>query len=97
MAKTSCSFQRFDGKLDTVLRKGLTIEIYERLSVTEPCIIVTNGGKKAQRTVILGHNALYFAEVPPKTIKRAIELVQIVSNKTVSNLLSLLQAVCCVQ
>ena len=83
-ANANSSFERFDGKLDTLLRKTLESEIYERLYVTESCIVVTNGGKRQQRFVILGHSALYFAEVPPKTIKRGIELTQIISNKIVS-------------
>lgn len=78
------SFQRFDGKLDSILRKSLPLALYERLSVTESCIVVTHGGKKSQRLVVLGHAALYFAEVPPKNVKKAIELAQIVSNRTVS-------------
>ena len=78
------TFKRFDGKLDTVLRKALPLELYERISTTESCIVVTHSGKKSQRHVILGHTALYVAEVPPKTVKRAIELVDVVSAKTVS-------------
>ena len=84
VANTDVSFQRFDGKLDSILRKNLPLELYERLCVTESCIVVTHGRKKSQRLVILGDTAMYFAEVPPKTVKRALELSQVVSSRIVS-------------
>ena len=78
------ALKRFDGKLDALLRKNLSFELYERLIAIESCIVVTHGGKKALRHVILGHTELYFAEVPPKSLKRALRLNDVLSVNTVS-------------
>lgn len=77
------SFQRFDGKLDCILRKTLTGEEYERISITESCIVVNDEGKRSQKLVTLGHNALYFTNIPPKTVIKVLDLTQIVSCNTV--------------
>lgn len=77
------SFQRFDGKLDSTLRKTLTLEEYERLSITESCIVVTDDGKRSQKLVTVGHSALYFCNIPPKSVKRILYLTQIISCTTV--------------
>ena len=75
--------KRFDGRLDSFLRRTLSLEEYERVVSTEQCVVVTAEGKRAPRNVVLGHRWLYFTEIPPKTLTRALQLENIVSVETV--------------
>ena len=76
--------KRFDGRLDTLLRRNLPPSDYERVISAEPCVVVTPEGKRAPRHVVLGHRQLYFTEIPPKTLNKALQLEDVVSVETVS-------------
>ena len=76
--------KRFDGRLDSFLRRNLTLESYERVVSTEPCVVVTPEGKRAPRHVVLGHGLLYFTEMPPKTLTKALRLEDVLTVKAVS-------------
>ena len=75
--------KRFDGRLDSFLRRTLCLEEYERVVSIEQCVVVTAEGKRAPRNVVLGHRWLYFTEIPAKTLTRALQLENIVSVETV--------------
>lgn len=75
--------RRFDGKLDGVLRRELSVVTYERIVATEVCILVTSAGKRTHGHVILGWNYLYFAPIPVKNLRPLLKLSDIVSIATV--------------
>lgn len=75
--------ERFDGKLDAVLRRELPLSDYERIVATEVCIQVSHKGKKAHGHVIIGPSHLYFAVIPVKHVQSLLKLSDVVSMTTV--------------
>lgn len=84
-ARVNDAGRRFDVKLDSLLRRSLSLDTYERILTCEFCVVVTPEEKREPRNVIVGHDLLYASEVPPKTIKPILRLGDIVSVNVVSN------------
>ena len=82
-------FRRFDVKLDSLLRRSLPLETYERILTCEFCVVVTPDEKREPRNVIVGHDLLYASEVPPKTIRPLLRLGDIVSVNVVRSAIPL--------
>ena len=76
--------RRFDAKLDSFLRRRLAQEDYERISTSEPCVVISPEDKRVHRHVVLGHHCLYLVEVPPKNLKVALQLKDVGSVRMVS-------------
>ena len=76
--------RRYDGKLDSFLLRNLPREDYERVSTSEPCVVVSTEDKRVHRHVILGHRSLYLTEFPPKNLKVAVNLRDVTDIKMVS-------------
>ena len=71
--------RRFDGKLDSFLRRSLQSEDYERICTSELCVVVSPEEKRVHRHVVLGHRCLYLTEFPPKSVKVAANLQDVQS------------------
>ena len=71
--------RRFDGKLDSFLRRSLPSEDYERICTSELCVVVSPEEKRVHRHVVLGHHCLYLTEFPPKSVKVAANLQDVQS------------------
>lgn len=76
--------RRYDGKLDSFLFKKLPQEDYERISTSEPCVVLSAEDKRVHRHVILGHRCIYLTEFPPKNLKVAVNLRDVTAIKIVS-------------
>ena len=76
--------RRFDAKLDSFLRRRLPQEDFERISTSEPCVILSPEDKRVHRHAVLGHRCVYFTEVPPKNLKIALYLKDVTSIRMVS-------------
>lgn len=76
--------KRFDGRLDTFLRRHLPLEEYERVIATERCVIVTPDNKRAPRHLVLSHQLVYFTEIPPKKLTKALLLEHVRAVSVVS-------------
>ena len=78
--------KRYDVKLDSFLRRTLPSEEYERVSASEPCVVLSPDDKRVHRHVILGHHSLYLTEFPPKSLKTAVHLRDVQSVRMVSRM-----------
>ena len=76
--------KRFDGRLDTLLRRNLSPSKCERVISSELCVVVTPEGKRAPSHVVIGHRQLYLTEIPPMTLNKALRLEDVVSVETES-------------
>ena len=76
--------RRQDLRLDTFLRRNLSWKDYERIIISEPCVILSPEEKRVYRHVILGQNCLFSTEDPPKSLKTVLKLVDIESIHKVS-------------
>jgi len=79
--------RRYDGKLDSFLRRNLSSEDYDRICTFEPCVVVSPEEKRVHRHVVLGHRCLYLTEFPPKSIKVAANLQEVYSVCMVRNII----------
>ena len=65
--------KRYDGKLDSFLRRNLPHSEYERVSTSESCVVIQPPEeKRAHKYAILGHRCLYLADFPPKNLRVAV-------------------------
>ena len=76
--------ERHDGKLESFLSRNLPRGDYERLVTKQPCVAVVEGEKPAHRHAIVGHRRLYLTEVPPRSVRVAVELQDVESIQMVS-------------
>ena len=76
--------RRFDAKLDSFLRRRLPQEDLERISTSEPCVVLSPEDKRVHRHAVLGHRCVYFTEVPPKNLKIALYIKDITAIRMVS-------------
>ena len=83
-AMSKLETRRFDAKLDSFLRRRLAQEDYERISTSEPCVILSPEDKHVHRHAVLGHQCVYLTEVPPKNLKIALHLKDVASIRMVS-------------
>ena len=81
---TAVETRRFDAKLDSFLRRRLPQEDYDRISTSEPCVVLSPEDKRVHRFAVLGHQCLYLTEVPPKNLKVALRLKDACSIRVVS-------------
>jgi len=71
--------KRLDVRLESFLRRNLTLEDYDRLYSSEACVVLCPEEKKVHRYAILGHNRLYTLEIPPKKLRTVLSLEDIIS------------------
>lgn len=76
--------ERQDVRLDKFLRGRLRQEVYEQVTSSEACVIISPDEKRVHRYAVLGHRCLFSTEFPPKNLKMLLQLEDIVSVDMVS-------------
>lgn len=71
--------RRQDVRLEKFLRGQFSQEVYERVSSSEPCVLISPDEKRVHRYAVLGHTQLYTTEFPPKKLKTLLKLEDIIS------------------
>lgn len=98
MARTSARglLRHNNSKLDTFLKRNTSRDVYERIRVYEPCVVVSGSVKKVFMHVILSDERVYLSEYQPRALREAlsfrhiksIELVRDTQINAIINLLS---------
>ncbi|XP_022378033.1 uncharacterized protein C12orf56 homolog isoform X2 [Enhydra lutris kenyoni] len=68
-----------NSRLDAFLRRQLPPEVYDAIRAYEPCIVVSESEKHALKYVVLSDRLIYLTENPPKSIRRALALRDVVA------------------
>lgn len=68
-----------NSRLDAFLRRQLPPEVYDAIRAYEPCIVVSESEKHAFKYVVLSDRLIYLTENPPKSIRRALALRDVVA------------------
>ena len=76
--------KRQDLRLETFLRRQLSLEEYERVCGSESCVLFSPEERRVHRYVILGHRQLYSTEFAPKKLKVLLQLEAITAVTMVS-------------
>ncbi|XP_074644696.1 uncharacterized protein C12orf56-like isoform X2 [Tubulanus polymorphus] len=71
--------KRNNSKFDTFLRRKLDNETFERIRYYEACVVCSEWEDKQFKYVVLGHEWLYLTENPPRSIRDAVHLKDIIS------------------
>uniref|UniRef100_A0A8C9KSI5 Chromosome 12 open reading frame 56 n=1 Tax=Panthera tigris altaica TaxID=74533 RepID=A0A8C9KSI5_PANTA len=64
---------------DAFLRRRLPPEVYDAIRAYEPCIVVSDSEKHTFKYVVLSDRLIYLTENPPKSIRRAVALRDVVA------------------
>lgn len=76
--------RRLDVRLESFLRRQVSPEVYERISTSEACVLISAEERRVHRYVVLGHRQLFTTEFPPKNLKLLLNLEAILSIRKVS-------------
>ena len=68
-----------DVKLMVFLKKNLLVEVFERIRLTEQCIVCSSKDDKRFMFVVLSDEWVYLTENPPKNIFEAVHIGDIES------------------
>uniref|UniRef100_A0A8C9D597 Chromosome 12 open reading frame 56 n=1 Tax=Panthera leo TaxID=9689 RepID=A0A8C9D597_PANLE len=68
-----------NSRLDAFLRRRLPPEVYDAIRAYEPCIVVSDSEKHTFKYVVLSDRLIYLTENPPKSIRRAVALRDVVA------------------
>ncbi|XP_045724676.1 uncharacterized protein C12orf56 homolog [Mirounga angustirostris] len=68
-----------NSRLDAFLRRQLPPEVYDAVRAYEPCIVVSDSEKHTFKYVVLSDRLIYLTENPPKSIRRAVALRDVVA------------------
>uniref|UniRef100_A0A673VMW9 Chromosome 12 open reading frame 56 n=1 Tax=Suricata suricatta TaxID=37032 RepID=A0A673VMW9_SURSU len=68
-----------NSRLDAFLRRRLPPEVYDAIRAYEPCIVVSEWEKHTLKYVVLSDRLIYLTENPPKSIRRAVALRDVVA------------------
>lgn len=68
-----------NSRLDAFLRRQLPPEVYDAVHAYEPCIVVSDSEKHTFKYVVLSDRLIYLTENPPKSIRRAVALRDVVA------------------
>ncbi|XP_059040724.1 uncharacterized protein C12orf56 homolog isoform X1 [Mustela lutreola] len=68
-----------NSRLDAFLRRQLPPEVYDAIRAYEPCILVSESEKHAFKYVVLSDRLIYLTENPPRSIRRALALRDVVA------------------
>lgn len=68
-----------NSRLDAFLRRQLQPEVYDAIRAYEPCIVVSDSEKHTFKYVVLSDRLIYLTENPPKSIRRAVALRDVVA------------------
>lgn len=78
MARTSADGQN-NSKLDSFLKRNTSRDVYERIRVSEPCVVVSGSVKKVFMHVILSDECVYLSEYHPRALREALSFRHITS------------------
>ncbi|XP_073756816.1 uncharacterized protein C12orf56 homolog [Callorhinus ursinus] len=68
-----------NSRLDAFLRRQFPPEVYDAIRAYEPCIVVSDSEKHTFKYVVLSDRLIYLTENPPKSIRRAVALRDVVA------------------
>ncbi|TRY58906.1 hypothetical protein DNTS_003115 [Danionella cerebrum] len=88
MARSSTDGQLLgnNSKLDSFLKRNTSRDVYERIRVSEPCVVVSGSVKKAFMHVILSDERVYLSEYPPRALREALSFTHITSIELINDL-----------
>ncbi|XP_008254956.1 uncharacterized protein C12orf56 homolog isoform X2 [Oryctolagus cuniculus] len=70
---------RMNSRLDAFLRRRLAPEVYDAIRAYEPCVVVSDSENHTFKYVVLSDRLIYLTENPPKSIRRAVALRDVVA------------------
>ncbi|XP_002661405.2 uncharacterized protein C12orf56 homolog isoform X1 [Danio rerio] len=85
MARTSADGQN-NSKLDSFLKRNTSRDVYERIRVSEPCVVVSGSVKKVFMHVILSDECVYLSEYHPRALREALSFRHITSIELINDL-----------
>uniref|UniRef100_A0A8C1IWP2 Si:ch211-258f14.2 n=1 Tax=Cyprinus carpio TaxID=7962 RepID=A0A8C1IWP2_CYPCA len=88
MARTSADGQlrQNNSKLDSFLKRNTSRDVYERIRVYEPCVVVSGSVKKVFMHVILSDERVYLSEYHPRALREALSFRHIKSIELINDL-----------
>uniref|UniRef100_A0A671T113 Uncharacterized protein n=1 Tax=Sinocyclocheilus anshuiensis TaxID=1608454 RepID=A0A671T113_9TELE len=75
-----------NSKLDTFLKRNTSRDVYERIRVYEPCVVVSGSVKKVFMHVILSDERVYLSEYQPRALREALSFRHIKSIELINDL-----------
>ncbi|XP_067282913.1 uncharacterized protein C12orf56 homolog [Pseudorasbora parva] len=88
MARTSADglLCQNNSKLDSFLKRNTSRDVYERIRVYEPCVVVSESVKKVFMHVILTDERVYLSEFPPRALREALSFRHVTSIELINDL-----------
>ncbi|KAI2665582.1 hypothetical protein H4Q32_021915 [Labeo rohita] len=89
MARTSADgllLRKNNSKLDSFLKRNTSRDVYERIRVYEPCVVVSGSVKKVFMHVILSDERVYLSEYHPRALREALSFRHIKSIELINDL-----------
>uniref|UniRef100_A0A673I5G4 Uncharacterized protein n=1 Tax=Sinocyclocheilus rhinocerous TaxID=307959 RepID=A0A673I5G4_9TELE len=88
MARTSADglLRQNNSKLDSFLKRNTSRDVYERIRVYEPCVVVSGSVKKVFMHVILSDERVYLSEYHPRALREALSFRHIKSIELINDL-----------
>ncbi|ROL52597.1 hypothetical protein DPX16_7333 [Anabarilius grahami] len=88
MARTSADglLCQNNSKLDTFLKRNTSRDVYERIRVYEPCVVVSGSVKKVFMHVILTDERVYLSEYHPRALREALSFRHVTSIELINDL-----------
>ncbi|XP_016299735.1 uncharacterized protein C12orf56-like isoform X3 [Sinocyclocheilus anshuiensis] len=88
MARTSADglLRQNNSKLDSFLKRNTSRDVYERIRVYEPCVVVSGSVKKVFMHVILSDERVYLSEYHPRALREALSFRRIKSIELINDL-----------
>ncbi|XP_006859669.1 PREDICTED: uncharacterized protein C12orf56 homolog [Chrysochloris asiatica] len=71
--------ERTNSRLDVFLRRHLPPEIYDAIRAYESCVVVSDSENRTFKYVVLSDRVIYLTENPPKSIRQAVALRDVVA------------------
>ncbi|XP_016391028.1 uncharacterized protein C12orf56 homolog [Sinocyclocheilus rhinocerous] len=75
-----------NSKLDSFLKRNTSRDVYERIRVYEPCVVVSGSVKKVFMHVILSDERVYLSEYQPRALREALSFRHIKSIELINDL-----------
>ncbi|KAL1275374.1 hypothetical protein QQF64_034997 [Cirrhinus molitorella] len=75
-----------NSKLDSFLKRNTSRDVYQRIRVYEPCVVVSGSVKKVFMHVILSDERVYLSEYHPRALREALSFRHIKSIELINDL-----------
>ncbi|XP_043092265.1 uncharacterized protein C12orf56 homolog [Puntigrus tetrazona] len=88
MARTGARglLRHSNSKLDSFLKRNTSRDVYERIRVYEPCVVVSGSVKKVFMHVILSDERVYLSEYQPRALREALSFRHVKSIELINDL-----------